>query len=136
MGAEEDKPDRARLRLQLAPDVHAPAAARRALRELPLGERTDDVLLLASELVTNAVRHAGLRPDQAIELVAACDAGVAHVEVRDRGPGFDLDPQAGHGLKIVDSMTPRWGVEHDGATRVWFELPMGRGGFEPPSVGL
>ena len=53
--------------MRLEADVHAPAAARRALRELPLGERADDVLLLASELVTNAVVHGSAQP---IELEA------------------------------------------------------------------
>ena len=65
------------LRLLLTPDVDAPAAARRALRTLPLGETADDVLLLASELVTNAVLHAGLDADQVIELDADCEAGGA-----------------------------------------------------------
>jgi hypothetical protein len=46
--------------------------------------------------------------------------------VRDAGPGFAGAPWVGHGLKIVDGAANRWGVERAGATRVWFELPMGR----------
>jgi anti-sigma regulatory factor (Ser/Thr protein kinase) len=126
MEADEGKPGSRRLRLLLAPDVDAPGAARRALRELPLGERAEDILLLTSELVTNAVVHAGLGPDQPIELQVACDDGYARIEVRDSGGGFAPDPRAGHGLRIVEAATERWGVEHDGATRVWFEVPTGR----------
>jgi anti-sigma regulatory factor (Ser/Thr protein kinase) len=136
MEADERKRGAERLSLRIKPDVYAPAVARRALRELPLGERADDVLLLASELVTNAVLHAGLDPDEPIELHAACDESHAHVEVRDPGAGFAHVPGAGFGLRIVEATTHRWGIEHDHQTRVWFDVPMGRGGFEPPSVGL
>jgi anti-sigma regulatory factor (Ser/Thr protein kinase) len=112
-----------RLRVMLAPDEDAPAAARRALRALPLGDREDDVLLLASELVTNAVVHAGLEPDQTIELAAAWDGSVARVEVRDEGTGFrPAESVEGYGLRMVAMAAARWGVEQDGATCVWFEL--------------
>lgn len=125
MDVDEGKDGASRLSLLLKPDVHAPAVARRALRELPLGERAGDVLLLTSELVTNAVQHAGLGPDEAIELEASCDEGYMHVEVRDRGAGFAHVPNAGNGLRILEATTPRWGIEHDGRTRVWFDVPMG-----------
>jgi two-component sensor histidine kinase len=128
--------DGGRLRLRLAPDVHAPSRARQALRELPLGEREEDVLLLASELVTNAVQHGGAADDQPIELEATCDGGCARVEVRDRGRGFGRAPQAGLGLRLLEDASVRWGIDHADSTRVWFEVSMGRGGFEPPSVGL
>jgi anti-sigma regulatory factor (Ser/Thr protein kinase) len=122
MDTDEVQRGHGRLRLQLVPDEHAPATARRALRELPLGERKDDVLLLASELVTNAVVHATRGSGEPIELVAACERDRTRVEVRDRGPGFAADPRLGHGLRLVEAATDRWGIEHDGETRVWFEL--------------
>ncbi len=113
-----------RLRLRLAPNADAPAAARRALRGLPLGGHADDVVLLASELVTNAVSHAGLESGQSIELAATCDGLHARVEVRDPGVGFTLsDSRGGFGLHIVAAAASSWGVERDGATCVWFELP-------------
>jgi anti-sigma regulatory factor (Ser/Thr protein kinase) len=113
-----------RLRLRLRADPDAPAAARRALRALPLGEHADDVLLLASELVSNAVRHAGLEPGDAIELAATSDGLHARVEVRDHGPGFTPSgSRDGFGLHIVAGAASDWGVELDGATCVWFELP-------------
>ena len=147
MQPDDAEPRRGRLRLLLTPDQNAPAAARRALRDLPLGERGDDVLLLASELVTNAVVHGAVAADEPIELEAECDDGCARVEVRNRGSGFVRERAAGYGLLIVAAATDRWGLSQDGATCVWFEVathawgrlrgaPMGRGGFEPPSVGL
>jgi anti-sigma regulatory factor (Ser/Thr protein kinase) len=122
MDGHEVRPGRKRLRLRLAPDANAPAAARRALRRLPLGEREEDVLLLASELVTNAVVHARPPHGEPIELEATCDGGRARVEVRDKGPGFGRDTVLGHGLRMVEYVTERWGIEHNGSTRVWFEL--------------
>lgn len=108
-----------RLRLQLPPDTSAPATARRALRALPLGERGDDVLLLASELVTNACLHGG--EGGPIELYADCSPGGTRVEVLDHGPGLG-GANEGYGLGMLARAADRWGVEENGATRVWFEL--------------
>jgi len=51
-------PTSTRLRLDLTPAPEAPGCARRALERLALGPLRDDTLLLASELVTNAVHRA------------------------------------------------------------------------------
>jgi two-component sensor histidine kinase len=110
-----------RLQLNLDPAPDAPASARRALRSLPLGERADDVLLLASELVTNAVVHA--ETGGPIELTAECRPDATWVEVRDHGPGFaSPHPVPRHGLNIVSATSERWGIVQDGATSVWFEV--------------
>jgi hypothetical protein len=110
---------RDRVRIDLAPDASAPAAARRALRELPLGPAADDVLLVASEVVTNAVKHG--RSVAPIELDATCEDGHTRVEIRDGGrfiPG-----ESGYGLRILANAAARWGIEQNDVTRVWFELP-------------
>jgi hypothetical protein len=123
MHREEAQSWARRLHLMLPPDVHAPAEARRALRALPLGARADDVLLLASELVASAVAHAGHSPDEPIELTAACKPGCTRVEVRDHGSGLAAGEQAGGlGLHVLAAASERWGIEHDGLTRIWFEL--------------
>ena len=110
-----------RLQLQLPPDSGAPAVARSALRTLPLGDRVDDVLLLASELVTNAVLHAD--STEPIELIAECRPDAAWVEVRDHGHGFESAPLGeGHGLQILAAASERWGIVQDGSTAVWFEI--------------
>jgi anti-sigma regulatory factor (Ser/Thr protein kinase) len=88
---------------------------------LPLGDRATDVLLLASELVTNAVVH--VDADGPIELTAECRPDATWVEVSDHGPGFPSPPpDTGHGLQIVTAASNRWGIVQDGATSVWFEV--------------
>ena len=47
--------------------------------------------LLATEIVSNAVRHAGLRTDQRIVFFARLNDDFARVEVADPGMGFDPD---------------------------------------------
>ncbi len=123
MQREESHARPGRLSLELPPDVDAPAAARRALRSLPLGERELDVLLLASELVTNAVVHAGAAADVPIELSATCEAGRTRVEIIDHGaPQVAAELSGGYGLLVLAGASERWGIEHDGFTRVWFEV--------------
>ena len=121
MSPREAHPGLGRLQLQLPPDQGAPAAARRALRTLPLGHRADDVLLLASELVTNAVVHAD--SSDPIELVAECRPDVTWVEVRDHGHGFDSSAlHEGNGLRILSGASDRWGIVRDRGTTIWFEV--------------
>lgn len=121
MPPNEAQPGLGRLQLQLPPDSCAPAVARRALRTLPLGDRAGDVLLVASELVTNAVLHAD--SPEPIELVAECRPDGTWVEVRDHGHGFGSPPLGeGHGLQILTAASERWGIVQDGSTTVWFEI--------------
>jgi hypothetical protein len=35
----------------------------------------------------------------------------------------DLERTGGWGFLLVDQLTESWGVERDGLTRVWFEMP-------------
>jgi hypothetical protein len=110
-----------RLQLQFPPEPGAPAAARRALRTLPLGDRADDVLLVASELVTNAVLRA--HSTAPIELVAECGPDGIWVEVRDHGRGFVAPPLGDEGgLQILTAASDRWGIVQADATSVWFEI--------------
>jgi anti-sigma regulatory factor (Ser/Thr protein kinase) len=83
------------------------------------------VLLLTSELVTNAYRHAGTETRVSVRLEDEC----TRVEVRDVGRGepelraFDTDRVDGRGLQIVDALADRWGYHsNDSGTAVWFEL--------------
>ena len=123
MQREEAQAGSRRLHLMLPPDVHAPAAARRALRTLPLGDRAGDVVLLASELVASAVAGGTHEPEKPIELSASCGPGITRVEVRDHGHGLAaVDLAGGYGLQVLSSASARWGIEHDGTARVWFEV--------------
>ncbi len=124
------------LKLALHRDVHAPAAARAALRrlcdEVSLPSRQRHTLvLLVSELVSNAVRHSQAPAEELVSLdVCVGDASV-RASVTDGGRGFAPVParepaasSARTGLCILDSSARSWGVDHREGTRVWFELPV------------
>jgi anti-sigma regulatory factor (Ser/Thr protein kinase) len=115
--------------VELPSTTAAPARARGALEELAeriSAERLRDVRLLVSELVTNAVRHAG---GEVVRLVVGVREGILRVEVHDPGDGFEVaapseDPMraSGWGLVLVDELADRWGVDRAPTTRVWFEM--------------
>jgi len=110
----------------------AASAARNAL--LSLESRVgapvlDDIRLLVSELVTNAVRHAGGPRGGEVALDVTIDAPCVRVEVADPGAGFDPEPRdeemtrpGGWGLYLVDRIADRWGVARNRVNRVWFEI--------------
>lgn len=114
----------------LPPSDRSPAAARRiveqALSEAGLTSLLDESLLLITELVTNAVVHAGTE----IELLVDTSAGL-RVEVVDRSPGsFPVvraapseTREGGRGVFLLDALASEWGTRHfrDGKA-VWFVL--------------
>jgi anti-sigma regulatory factor (Ser/Thr protein kinase) len=128
--------------MSFAADSTAPAEARRVVYELDVPEaRRQDAVLLASEVVSNAVKHPTAQPDGRIELRAALREDVLRIEVANRrdlweiGPntertGWDLRPKpvarSGWGLQLVDRLASRWGTVHEsGRTVVWFEVELG-----------
>lgn len=107
----------------------APREARARVRDIA-GSRSEDATLLVSELVTNAVTHGAGGPmtlfadrdDKRVRFTVSDDGGgplPVMREAQDAGAG------GGHGLRIVDAVADRWGVER-GSTRVWFELDLDR----------
>jgi anti-sigma regulatory factor (Ser/Thr protein kinase) len=119
---------------RIAGGPEAPCAARAMLSDR-LGDAVSEELmhdlhLLTTELVTNAVLHAGVEEDDTLELFVS--AGGPHVRVAVADPGGatepqvqDLDPTVpgGMGLFLVEQISRRWGVEHaEHGTEVWFEL--------------
>ncbi|MGN9837943.1 ATP-binding protein [Nonomuraea sp. H19] len=81
----------------------------------------DDVVLAASELLTNALRHSNARPYDLIGLTVTASEGVVYVEVRDPGSIFSAphlreEPEAedGRGLLIISEISHEWGVREHG----------------------
>ena len=78
--------------MQLPADPTAARRARRALNEARIPEDLQHTVdLLATELIANAVRHAGLQEGQQITLAARFIDDHIRVEVHDPGPGFDRE---------------------------------------------
>jgi two-component sensor histidine kinase len=90
------------------------------------GDR-DTVLLLVSELVTNAVRHAATPFDVTI-VIEGAQVTVAVVDHDRSHPPELQDPEpedtSGRGLRIVQELSSSWGTESLGGNlkRVWFRL--------------
>ena len=91
--------------------------------------RADDVRLLTTELVSNAVRHGHVPPDDEITVdVRTSPASVTvavgqptsaeRVGVR-MGDG-DEPEVGGFGLHLVDRLADEWGVDHGIPGSVWF----------------
>jgi anti-sigma regulatory factor (Ser/Thr protein kinase) len=118
----------------------APSAATQARTEVTerlaarLGTRMlEDVRLLVTELITNALRHGALSPGDRVSVKASIDAGVVRIEVRDPGRDGEVvrrepGPRGGgYGLYLVEQLAKRWGVDRRDGTTVWCELAPGTG---------
>jgi anti-sigma regulatory factor (Ser/Thr protein kinase) len=114
-------------------DESAPAAARRALAGFDdFGWVMGDLMLIASELVTNAVLHSGCTEDEEIELRLEQTDGHLRVSVLDpgrtaQGAKAVVDEQrvsGGIGLFLVEQLASRWGAERSDHYRVWAEVPV------------
>lgn len=95
-------------------------------------EIVDDAVVLTSELVTNAIVHAGTAADV---LCLRTDDSV-RIEVADRYPEREiplqgshvlapLDSENGRGLQLCSALASRWGVEYTATYKqVWFQLDL------------
>ncbi|MDX6221014.1 MAG: hypothetical protein QOD91_68, partial [Frankiales bacterium] len=123
--------------LELPAEAASAARARRFLDDVFLGwgmadvgDRHDTAVLLVSELVTNAVRHAGT----ALRLrVLRPAVGRIRIEVTDHAPHGTLDSrlsseaaEGGRGLYLVETLAVAWGSAAlggaAGGKTVWIEL--------------
>jgi two-component sensor histidine kinase len=116
--------------IALPPRPESARLARRALQEKGLAEDLDHtVTLLTTEIVANALKHGDVGPDDRITLFASMTPDHVRVEVHDPGRGFDPDVRhqtKGFGLRLVDKLASRWGVERAAGCRVWFEVDQRR----------
>ena len=140
------------------PEPAAVAAARKFVRDtlcswLDAGSGTaadaaadgglvDDAVLLTSELVTNAVVHAGTQ----VQVTCKLAAGAVEVVVRDShparmvpGPAPDdtvpAERTGGRGLLLPSALAAAWGVSYGtDAKAVWFRMGL-PGGPASPGAG-
>lgn len=106
-----------------------PATARAALTRWLDGQIPWDALsdarLLASELVAHSGSADAPENGGSLRLAVRLRDGALRVDVSDPtrstspswGPGGD-----GLGLKLVEALARRWGVEHADGTHLWFEV--------------
>ncbi|MDT0457473.1 SpoIIE family protein phosphatase [Streptomyces sp. DSM 41527] len=111
----------------------ARAFVRDTLQGWGCADIVDDAVVLTSELVTNAVVHAGTAADV---LCLRNDDGV-RISVADRYPEREIplqnagqvvvhpDREGGRGLLLCGALATRWGVEYTAAQKhVWFQLDL------------
>jgi anti-sigma regulatory factor (Ser/Thr protein kinase) len=122
------------LQLQFERDARAPGLARAAVLarcgDFDLDPSAcNTLMLLVSELVSNAVIHSRGPLEEPIALGAKKTETGVRITVTDAGEGFTPVPrkpgvtQGGYGLYLVHKTAESWGVDRVGGTRVWFELP-------------
>ncbi len=109
--------------------------ARRHVREvMPASEVREDVELVVTELVTNAVLHT---PSGDVELRVEQLPEAVRVEVEDAGHGMPVavrestTAMTGRGLALVAALSRAWGVDsgRPGHKVVWAEVP-----YEPTDL--
>ncbi|MFI5796994.1 SpoIIE family protein phosphatase [Streptomyces sp. NPDC051677] len=127
----------ARAAASFEPVGRSVATARSFVRDTLQGwgfaDIVDDAVVLTSELVTNAVVHAGTHADV---LCLRSDDGV-RIEVADRYPEREIplqgslatmgspDREGGRGLQLCAAIAGRWGVEYTPTHKqVWFQLDL------------
>ena len=120
----------AEARSRLAAEVQSAGSARRfvetTLEDWDCADSLEVVKLLVSELVTNAVVHAGSDAEVVVQLTPM----VLHIEVMDQSPVMPVlrkpgtGDTSGRGLALVDNYASAWGTRRlANGKAVWFEVP-------------
>ncbi|MGW7348593.1 ATP-binding protein [Streptomyces sp. NPDC054854] len=132
---------------ELAADIRAPPMLRTwivaRLAGWHLHSLTDDLILIATELATNAVRHGGTAARITLALRdPGTGARVVRLEVEDSGPGFaprsrthplNVENCTGRGLLLVDVLSSAWGAGPTATGhQVWAELSASPAGMSRP----
>jgi anti-sigma regulatory factor (Ser/Thr protein kinase) len=114
----------------LSPTTASVPAARhfvgRTLDTWNCGDVSAVAMLLASELVTNAVLHARSKAYLRMQLIGNCLRVEVHDGTRQLPTPRSFDPHAesGRGLMLVDTYSSGWGTQAAGDGKVvWFEVP-------------
>ncbi|MEO3975477.1 SpoIIE family protein phosphatase [Streptomyces sp. CAU 1734] len=111
----------------------ARAFVRDTLQGWGYSEVVDDAVVLTSELVTNAVIHAGtsadvlcLRLGDSVRIEVGDRYPEREVPIQAAGHSFgNLDSENGRGLMLCSALASRWGVEYTPTNKqVWFQLDL------------
>jgi anti-sigma regulatory factor (Ser/Thr protein kinase) len=93
-------------------------------------EAVDEAVLIASELLGNAVRHTPRRASGMLDIGWEIDATGVMITVADASSVYPHprtprdDEPAGRGLTIIEALSDTWGVQPiAGGKRVWAHLP-------------
>lgn len=119
---------------RLSTSLAAPRQARdlvsAAVRARIERQHLSSLLLVVTELVSNAVRHGKPEADGRIGLRLEIEPRVVRIVATDAGTAFE-PPRRGtpvnephFGLFLVDALAQRWGVAVDGQKGVWAELDL------------
>jgi anti-sigma regulatory factor (Ser/Thr protein kinase) len=119
--------------IALEPTAHSLRTARQFAAQLVADHDVrfrETVVLLVSELVSNAVQHGGPHGrDSSLGLMVEENSGGVRVEVTDAGNGDPcpgdgaIDRPSGRGLLLVEALASRWGCSRMAVGKtVWFEL--------------
>jgi two-component sensor histidine kinase len=118
---------------------HEPASASAVRREIALDldlhgvapERIDEVALVASELIGNAVRHSDVSERNELDVNWTVDSKAVVLSVEDPSDAVPVprhapaDAPSGRGLTIVQALTSAWGVEPtQRGKRVWARIDL------------
>ncbi|MFB7916067.1 SpoIIE family protein phosphatase [Streptomyces sp. NPDC056061] len=127
----------ARAAATFEPVSRSVATARAFVRDTLQGwgytDVVDDAVVLTSELVTNAVVHAGtaadvlcLRTEDGVRIEVADHYPEREVPLQHPGPDFvSPDRENGRGLMLCAALASRWGVEYSPTHKhVWFQLDL------------
>jgi anti-sigma regulatory factor (Ser/Thr protein kinase) len=94
-------------------------------------EPSEDAMLVMSELVSNAVKHAAPLPGGEVRVRWSIATDCLHLEITDGGAVTRPNPAiatvfalGGRGLDIVRTISDQWGVTHDSdSVTVWADVP-------------
>ena len=120
------------LRTTLAANEDAPRSGREAVSIVGSGipnALLETARLLASELVSNSVRHGPSGPKAVIGFLVEVGRKRLRVEVSDGSAEGarprESDETGGYGLALVDAMASRWGSRrHGDLNMTWFEIDL------------
>lgn len=128
---------------------HAPSSVGAARRKLGADLRAHgipeslvaDAVLVLSELLSNAVRHADPLPGTQVRVSWRLTGGTLELAVSDGGGQGRPHPEvpsatstSGRGLGIVERLSTRWGVRsNEHGCTVWAVLPVAPNGTPKPN---